>query len=69
MGSTEFKDRRLLAILKKLSGGNLNELDSFQNWALSQEPSKYLEIMKWSAEYRKTELAAAYPMPLRRAAA
>ena len=69
MGSTEFKDRRLLAILNKLSGGNLNKLDSFQNWALSQEPSKYLEIMKWSAEYCKTALAAAYPMPLRRAAA
>jgi len=61
--------RLLLAILKELSGGDLNTLDRFQNWALSQEPNEYLEIMKWSADYRKAELAEAYPMPFRRAAA
>jgi len=59
----------LIAILKELSGGDLNTLDRFQNWALSQEPSEYLEIMKWCADYRNAELAEAYPMPLRRAAA
>lgn len=57
----EANEKRLLsAILRELSGGDLNTLDRFQNWSLSQEPTESLEIMKWAVDYRNAELTKTY---------
>ena len=51
-------------ILSEISAGDLNTLERFHRWASTQDKSEALEIMEWSAEYRKAELARTYPMPL-----
>lgn len=51
-------------ILAELCDGDLNTLDRFYNWHSTQPLSNELEIMKWSADYRKAELRVSYPMEL-----